>query len=322
VTTELTPWAEAGSRHLRDFEDQTAYLAQKCDKTTVSKLMRIGWSTVGRVLEAVVRRRSRGDPLDGLRRIGIDELSYRKHHEYLVVVTDLDRHKVVWLGKEKSRETVKRFFEELGSERAAQLELVTMDMCGAFIGAVQEGAKNARIVFDRFHVQELLNFALDEVRRKEVNEAERGSEAAKALKRTRWSLLRNNWNLTKLDRERISLVQKRNRRLYRAYLLKESLVALLEHRNVTTVRRKLKEWFGWAQHSKLQPFQKLGRTLARYQEGILAYIETRFSNGPTEALNGKIRTITRRSYGFHRPESLMALIYLCCSDLKLSPVQS
>jgi len=322
VKTEMVPWAEPDARHARDFEDHTAYLAQKCDKTTVAELMRVGWRTVGSILESVVQRRSPKDRLDGLRRLGIDELSYRKHHEYLTVVTDLDRHKVVWLGKDKSRATVQRFFDELGAERTARLTTVAMDMCGAFISTVGERAPAARIVFDRFHIQELLNFALDEVRRDEVNATKRGTTEAKALKRTRWSLVRNNWNLTALDRERLSLVQKRNRRLYRAYLLKESLVALLESRDVGAARKKLGEWFTWAKRSALAPFQKLAKTLARYRDGILAYVETRLSNGPTEALNGKTRTITRRSYGFHRPESLMALIYLCCSGLKLQPVHS
>lgn len=305
ITTEMVPWAEPSAWHTRDFEDQTAYLAQKCDKTTVAELMRVGWRTVGSILEAVVHRRGPKDRLEGLRRIGIDELSYRKHHEYLTVVTDLDGGKVVWLGKDKSRETVHQFFDELGAQRTAQLTTVAMDMCGAFISAVTQRAPHAEIVFDRFHIQELLNFALDEVRRDEVNATGRGTAAAKALKRTRWSLVRNKWNLTRMDRERLSLVQKRNRRLYRAYLMKESLVEVLERHHVPTASRKLDEWFAWTRRCRLPPFKKLGKTLARYRDGILAYVRTRLSNGPTEALNGKTRTITRRSYGFHQAQRVL-----------------
>jgi transposase len=322
IKTELVPWAEASSRFLRAFEDQTAYLAQKCDKTTVASLLRIAWTTVGSILEAVVERKSRKDRLEGLRRIGIDELSYRKHHEYLTVVVDHDSARVVWVGKDKSRETVQRFFEDLGTERTKALELVSLDMSGSFISALREYAPNARLVFDRFHIQELLNFAVDEVRRDEVLGTGKSTPEGRALKNTRWSLLRNSWNMTTLDKERVSLVQKRNKRLYKAYMMKESLIEILERNHVPTARRKLSEWFHWASCCRLRPLKKLGRTLKGHLDGILAYVQTRLSNGRTEALNGKIRTITRRSYGFHRPESLMALIYLCCSGLRLVPSHS
>lgn len=149
--------------------------------------MRIGWRTVGSIIQRVVRRYrdSAGDPLDGLRIIGIDELSYRKHHSYITVVVDHVCGEIVWASEGKSAETLAGFFKELGPERAAKPESVTIDMSKAFIKAVTEACPNALLIFDRFHVQRLAHDALDEVRREEVNKAP--SDVKRQLKRTRWS---------------------------------------------------------------------------------------------------------------------------------------
>src|SRR5919201_518648 len=140
VRFELVPWAEPGSRFTRDFEDQVAYLAQVMDQTTVCKTMRVAWTTVGEIVERVVARLGPADRLDGLEYIGIDELSYRKHHEYITTVVDHVGRKVVWAAPGKSAATVDEFFKALGPERAARLKTVTIDMSGAYIEAVTRGA--------------------------------------------------------------------------------------------------------------------------------------------------------------------------------------
>ena len=319
VTVEHLPWAEVGSWFTRPFENQVGYLAQRSDKTTVSKLMRIAWTTVGDLIQRVVVRHQPADVLDGLTHIGVDELSYRKHHEYVTIVVDHTRGKVVWAHRGKNAETLKLFFAALGPERVAKLVAVSIDMSGAYIKAVTEAAPNAQIVFDRFHVQRLAHDALDEVRRAEVREAPTTVDRV-ALKGTRWALQKNPWNMTRLEDEKLSTLPSTNRRLYTAYLLKESLAAVLDRRQVHVARAKLNEWVAWAKHSKLAPFVKLASTIQRHTEGILAYVRTRLTNGRTEALNGKARTITRRAYGLHSASALIALLKLCCSGIALSPV--
>jgi transposase len=111
-----------------------------------------------------------------------------------------------------------------------------------------------------------------------------------------------------------------NKRLFRAYLLKEALADILDGKHVHVARRKLGEWTSWAARSRLKPFRKLSGTVRRYEEGILAYISSRLSNGHTEAFNGKARTITRRAYGLHSASALIALLKLCCSGIELMPV--
>jgi transposase len=318
VKVEAVPWAESGSRFTEPFELHTAYLAQHNDKTTVTKLMRIAWETVGKIVGRFVRRQQgEADRLDGLTVIGVDELSYRRHHEYVTVVVDHVRGVVVWAAPGKSAETLKQFFDVLGPERCGKLEAVTIDMSAAYIKAVSEASPEAKIIFDRFHVQRLAQKAVDDVRREEVRQAE--PEDKKALKNTRWPLLKNPWNLTDIESKKLVELQQTNQRIYRAYLLKEALAGVLDCTVIEIAEAKLDEWLAWASRSQLEPFVKLARTVRKYRDGILEYVRDRLNNGRVEGLNGKARTITRRSYGFHSAASLIAMLFLCCGGVRAYP---
>ena len=321
VRIERVPWAETGSHFTRPFEDQVGYLAQRTDKTTVSELMRIAWATVGDIVRRVLDRHGPADKLEGLVNIGVDELSVRRHHKYITVVVDHDRQRIVWATEGKTAESLKAFFVELGTERCQQIQTVTLDMSKAYAKAVSEACPHATQALDRFHVQRLVHDALDEVRRSEVREAIEPDDK-RVLKKTRWPLQKNPWNLRGFEAEKLSMLQKANQRLYRGYLLKESLLAVLDCSYEFFARPKLDEWLAWASRSRLRPFVKLARTVRAHAEGIFAYIRTGLSNGRTEALNGKLRTLTRRSYGFHSPSALIAMLELCCSGIDLRPVHT
>jgi transposase len=282
-------------------------------------MMRIAWRTVGNIIERVVARIGPRDLLDDLTHIGIDELSYRRHHKYITIVTDHIAGRIVWAAEGKNADTVREFFKALGPERVAKLKAVTIDMSHAYVEAVRECAPHARLVFDRFHVQRLAHDALDKVRREQVRELP-GVEG-KDIKRTRWALQKRPWNLTQPETEKLAVLQRRNRVLFRGYLLKEALAAILDGRQVHVARDRLNDWIGWAARSRLEPFRKVARTVKEHIEGIVAYVATGLSNGPAEGTNGKVRTITRRAYGFHRASSLIALLFLCCSGIVLMPLR-
>jgi len=319
VKVEQVPWAAPGSNFTLPFEEHTAYLAQQCSKTTVTRIMRVAWRTVGTIIQRVVARHAEGtaDRLDGLRVIGVDELSYRRHHKYITVVIDHERGEIVWASEGKSAATLTRFFDELGPQRCSELEAVTIDLSAAYIKAVTDASPRARIIFDRFHVQRLAHDALDEVRRREVRDAI-GEDRA-LLKRTRWAVQKNPWNLVGFEYQRLADLRRINSPIYRAYLLKESLLAVFGRRQINVAKRKLEEWLGWARRSRLPAFVRLARTIAKHSAGILAYVQTGLNNGRVEGLNGKARTITRRSYGFHSATALIAMLYLCCSGVRVEP---
>ncbi len=165
VRVEQIPWADRWSRVTKSLSRAVAALARRTDLSTVSWHYGLNWKTVASIIRRVVawglaKRRRR--PLHIL---GIDEVSRKKGHKYLTVVYDLERGQVAWIGKDRTRETVHRFFDWLGKQRARIIEAVTMDMWAPYLDVVREQAPQAEVCFDRFHVVRHLNAAVDEVRR-------------------------------------------------------------------------------------------------------------------------------------------------------------
>lgn len=286
VHVESVPWAAPKSRFTRRMEELVAYLAQQMSKTAVCKLAGIDWRTVGTIVERIIGEKLDPTRLDDLTVIGVDELSFKRHHNYVTVVVDHVRQRIVWVGEGKSSETLGEFFKALGPERAKLLTHVTMDLSAAYRTSVTEHAPQAEQVFDRFHIQRLASDAVDAVRRDEMRAAE-STDDAKALKGTRWALLKSPWNLNTSETSKLADLQRDNQRIFRAYLLKEGLADVLRRRQPGVAARQLARWCGWASRSRLKPFVKLARTIKRHSAGILAYVRTGLSNGPTEGLNNK-----------------------------------
>ena len=321
---EQVPWAsDSTARFTNEFDRHVAYLAQRSDKTTVRTLMRTTWETVGRCVERVVRLLRPLDPLANLEAIGVDELSYRKHHHYVTLVTDHVKRRIVWGKEGRCAKTLSAFFEELGEGGRKQIRFVSMDLSGAYKKAVDDNVPHAEKVYDRFHVQALASEALDEVRREEWNrlraEYGRGSDEAKALKGLRWVLLRDGLTLDRADRGRLSELQRDNARLYRGYLMKEKLGDILDGRQPNVARRELEAWCSWAVRSRLPAFARTARTIQAHMDGIVAYVRHRLTNGLVEGLNNKARLATRQAYGFHSAEAVLAMINLRCSGLDIRP---
>ena len=317
VKVERVPWANGSSAFTSAFEELAAYLAQVMDRTAVSRVLGISWVTVGSIAERVVARRLDGARFAKLRRIGVDEFSYRKRHRYLTVVVDHDSRRVVWAGEGRSSETLGAFFEQLGPGGCARIELVTADLASSWQKALATWVPEARVVFDRFHVERLASDAVDEVRRSEQRRL--APEDARVLKGTRYTLLKHPARLKAEEARRLERLRRENRALDRAYELKEYLATILGQATPEEAPALLEEWLTWAARSRLAPFVKLGRTIRKHAEGILAYLDTRMTNGPVEGINNKLRVIARRAYGFHSAGALMSMLFLCCGGIELAP---
>jgi transposase len=313
VTVASVPWARHGAGHTLAFDDTVAWLATHCSKTTVTQLMRIGWRTVGSICARVwAQVTERVDLLAGLRRIGIDEISYKKRHKYLTIVVDHDTRRLVWAAAGRDADTVRAFFDLLGEERSAKITHVTADAAEWISTAVAERCPNAVRVMDPFHVVQWATDALDEVRRSVWN-AERGGKGratrgSKALKKARFALWKNPEDLTAGQRAQLAFIAKAHPTLHRAYLLKEGLrMALKQGGNIAEA---LRDWVMWARRCRLEPFVKLQRTLVKHWDAITAAAEHGLSNGLVESMNTKIRLITRMAFGFKDPDALIALAML------------
>ena len=300
------------------FEDAVALLAQQTSKTAVMKLTGISWVTVGKITHRVVAEKLDPERLEGLRRIGVDEISFRKRHRYLTVVTDHDRRRVIWVAEGKSSEVLKSFFELIGREACERIEIVTMDMSAAYRKAVLETLPNATIVFDHFHIAKLANEALNEVRRTLMREAiDKKSKAE--IKGTRWATLHRMENATDKHHEVLARLRPQQP-LGRGYLLKENLLDILR-RAFANPEHALRDWLAWASRSRLRPFVRLGRTIRKHLDGVVALLRERITNGIAEGMNNKIRLLSHRAYGFHSAPPLIATIYLCCGGIMLPDLQ-
>ena len=319
VRVEAVPWARPRARHTRDFEDLVAFMAQQMAKTPITVLLRIGWDTVGQIVARVVADRLDDDRLAGLVMIGVDEISYRRGQRYLTQVCDHRTGAIVWASPGRNAVTLQAFFDQL-AEHKTSIRAVSIDMNGGYEKAIRQALPDAQICFDPFHVVGLAGRAVDDVRRAEWNTAGKSKSGhGRWVKGLRWSLLKAPERQTVRQLAALHEVSHANKRLYRAFLLKEELRLLYHLDDSSLAEQHLNAWLAWASRSKLKPFVKLARTLRARRDGILAAIRLGLSNGRMEGLNSKVRLLSHRSFGFHGPQPLIALIYLCCSGLTINP---
>lgn len=313
VVVAAVPWASrANARHTDAFAETCAWLAANAAITVVSELLRTSWRTVAAVIVRVVAQRAgQVDRLGGLRRIGIDEISYRKGHRYLLAVVDHDTGRLVWAAPGRDSATLERFFEALGPERCAALSHVSADGAEWIHDVVRTRAPQAVICLDPFHVVAWAQKALDEVRRGLWNELRHagGTEAAAQLKGTRWALVKNPGDLTQDQKAALAWIQVTNKGLFRAYLLKEQLREVFAAKGERG-RVLLAGWLAWAKRSRLPAFIKLAKTIERYAPLIRNTLDHGLSNARSEATNTHLRLLTRRAYGYHSPDALIAMAML------------
>ena len=331
VVVGHVPWARHDAGHTYAFDDQVAWLATQASKSTVTQLMRIAWRTVGSIIARVWDDIDAAhDRFDGLRRIGIDEISYKKGHRYLMVVVDHDTRRLVWAAPGRTSATVREFFALLGEQRCQDITYVSADGADFIDTVIAQMCPSAVRVADPFHIVSWATGALDEVRRGSWNAARAlarteprrprgrpradapvrpGSELAKGLKGARYSLWKNPENLTENQQAKLTWIATTDPKLHRAYLLKEGLrvVFRLPYADATEA---LDRWISWARRCRIPAFVKLQRSIVKHRARILAAIEHNLSNGLIESTNTKIRLITRMAFGFKTAESLIAMAML------------
>jgi len=326
-TVIAVPWARHGAGHTRGFDDMVAWLAVHTSKTAVAQLMRIAWRTVGAIVARVSADAlaAAGDRLAGLRRIGIDELSYKKGHRYITCVVDHDTGRLVWAAPGRDKATLRTFFDALGPERCAQITHVSADAADWITQVVTERCPDAVQAMDPFHVVAWATDALDQVRRDVWNNSRggrggtgRATARAKGIKNLRWVLWRNPQDLSEAQAAKLDWIERTHPGLHRAWALKEGL------RWVFTLARQdfprlaitaLDRWLSWARRSQLPVFVDLARRIRKHRARIEASLQHRLSNALLESVNTKLRLITRQAFGFHNPHALIGLAMLALGGL-------
>ena len=369
VHVEGVPFARYRARFTRDFDDLVAWLATKTDQTAITKLVRIDWETVGRIVGRVAGELLPTDRLSNLFQISIDEVAWRKGHSYLTLIGDHQNSCVVWGADGKGQAAADAFFDALdppladppapartswqtepaimvpfgpcptvaagegipgawlepGLEldpllvaRASRLTAVSMDMTGGYAKSVRERAPQAEIVIDNYHVVALATKALDEVRREHWNELRHAgqADAARQFKHDRWALLKNPDELTAHQAAVLAAIRQGGGKLARAWAMKEMVREIFKPRlTVAAVAKLIDRLLSRLSRCRLVPFVRLGRTIRKHRQGILAARRMKLSNARAEALNNKCKLIVRRAYGFHSARAALALILLACGPV-------
>ena len=295
------------ARFTQRFEDRIGQLCSEMTVKRVAEFNNLSWDQVWRMEKCYMRRLlERHPPAKQFRAIGIDEISIRKGHTYAIVVADLDQRRPIWMGGQgRTEQDLQLFFDAMGSERCNAIKLAVMDMWKPFRKATLKHAPNAQIVYDKFHIMRHLANALDQVRRNEykrVNEKER-----RFIKGQRYTLLSHKANLDINGRRALQMLLKANKRLNKAYLLKESFGQLWDYKNPIGARKFFESWKSQLRWQRLKPFEKFAAMIERHWDGIISYChpDHKVSLGFMEGLNNKIRVIQRRAYGIKDQEYLM-----------------
>jgi len=317
VRVERVPWAERWSRVTRSLGLDVAKMARQADLSTVAGYYALNWKTVSNIIRRAVacglaqrKRRPR-------KVIGIDQVSRKKGHKYLTLVHDLERGELLWIGKDRTADTLRGFFDQLGAKRSATLKAVCMDMWAPYADVVRARAPQAMICFDRFHVVRHLNRAVDEVRRSLVRKLSGGPRML--IKGTRFVLLKNPWNLKPEQKQALNALIRSNSPLSRAWYLKEDFQRFWDYVKWPYAAAHLKHWLWWASHSRLEPFKVFARMIRKHLQGILNWTVLRISNGALEGMNNKVKLVSHRSYGFRNDDRYIAAICHNCAALPLPP---
>ena len=319
VKTVRVPWAEPKSGFTLLFESLAISWLREMTPAAVSRHMRISWDEARGIMERAVRRGLSRREEKAVRRIGIDEKSFQRRHDYVTVVTDLDERTVIDVLDDRKKETLSKWFLGLSQARLDGIEVIAMDMWDPYIQAVHESVPDApkKIVFDKFHIVRHLCDAVDRVRRGE-NKALMG-EGRDWLKGTRYDWLKTPANFTHEAWERFKDLRESNLKTARAWAIKETAMGLWNYTYERAARTFFKRWYWWATHSRLGPMIEKARMLRDHLTNILTYLKHRVTNAVTEGLNAKIQWIRYCSRGFRNRENFKMAILFHCGGLNMEP---
>ena len=313
------PWAEPRSQFTRKFEMRLIDTLKECDVTGVTRLSGTSWDeTWGVMMKAVARglsRKERRVP----ERIGIDEKSVGKGHDYESLVCDLDRGTVEYVVDDRKQESLESYFRQFTAEELSQIKAIAMDMWEPYIQAAQACVPEAaeKIVFDRFHATRQVTSAVDKVRRGEHKALEKRGDHR--LKGTKYLWLRNEENVPEWRREEFVAIKNANLKTSRAWAIKEALRDFWSYSYTRCAEKYFNSWYFWATHSRMSPIIVAAKTLKRHLANLLTYFKHRITNATSEGINSKIQMVKLMACGYRNREHYRATIYFHCGGLDLYP---
>jgi transposase len=312
---EAFPWEAPGHRMTRRFFELIAALCRRLPVIRVAAMARLSWDTVARIDKAsIALALGDGPSLDGLRWIGVDEVSRTGGRVYFTIVTNLCSGEVVWIGDGKGEEALAAFFRKLGRKRCRKIRGAVSDLGRGYLAAIAAYIPQAVHLLDRFHIIQWVNEALNKIRREIFGAAPR-DDLGRGFKVKKWLLLRAYEALKLGDKRLLGRLLTRNRKLQRAYLLKEQLRGVLHYPWIYlgALRRNLLSWCHIAIRSRLKPLKQIGYRLREHIDKITAAYQHAVPMGLVEAINRNIGLLRRQAHGYRDVEYFKLKIYQRCS---------
>ena len=318
VTVETVPWASGKSSLTKPYAYFLAAWAKRMSWAEVAAAFKTSWESVFRSVELVVAWGLSHRSLDGVRSIGVDEVLWRRGYKFLTVVYQIDEgpRRLLWVGRDRTVKTLLRFFRSFGRERAAALQFVCSDMWKPYLKVIAKKAGQAIHVLDRFHIMAKMNKAIDEVRAKEAKEL-KAKGLGEVLKGARWTLLKRPENRTLMQEFKLAELVRYNLRAVRSHLLREQFQLFWGYVSPFWAGAFLDRWCTKVMRSRIEPMQKIARTLRAHKPLILNWFRARglVSTGAVEGMNNKLKVITRRAFGFRTFGAIEVALYHTLGNL-------
>jgi transposase len=304
--------------HQRQTNRFNEFLFSLCDHMTImdaSDLAFVDWKKAYRTDRQVLELLKVDTPLPSMRVIGVDEISFEKYHRYFTIVYDISGDAgVLFVGKDRTSESLNGFFEQLSPEQIKSIQVVSMDMWDPYIKSIRENLPDADIVFDRFHLKKHLNQCIDQLRRSLV--AQGSTQEKRLIKDKRWVLLKKAVNHNEKDKKRLQELKEINSPLYEAYLAKEQFDQFWTLKSPSEATIFLNDWFAELSSSLANAFEPFFKMIKKYISGILTYFKHGVTNAKAEGFNNKIKVLKRSAYGYRDQTYFQLKILRRCGYLK------
>ncbi len=313
------PWAEPGSRFTALFEGLVIDWLHEASKSALAERLRMSWSEVDTIMEQAVRRGLGRRAAVTAKRIGIDETSFQKRHEYVTVVNDQESGAVLYVADDRGESSLHGFYESLSEEQLKAISAVAMDMWNPYIKSTMKYVPDAdkKIAFDKYHVAKHLGDAVNKVRIEEHRQLK--ANGRNDLKKTRFLWLMNPEHMDERLWKNFEPLRNSNLRTARAWAIKEFAMTLWSYITRGWALRAWKRWLSWAMRSRLEPIKKAGKMISTYLWGIINAIVLKITNARSESINAQIQKLKARACGFRNRERFRTAIYFHLGRLDLYP---
>lgn len=312
VRVEMVPWADGKKRITKSFGWFLATWAKRLSWKDTAQAFQTSWDTVFRAVEVAVAWGRAHVDLSEITAIGVDEIMWRRGHEYLTLVYQIDAHcrRLLWVGQHRSEATIKAFFTWFTPSRAMLLTYICSDMWKPYLKVIAKRASGAIHVLDRFHIMSHFSKAIDEVRADEARKLKQAGREP-VLKGSRWCWLKRPENLTEHQEATLSELVRMNLKTVKSYLLKEDFQNFWEYKYPAAAARFLDQWCFRTMRSKIEPMKKVAKMLRGHRELLLNWFRAKgeISAAAVEGMNNKVKVTTRKAYGFRSYRAISLALF-------------